>query len=57
MKSKILIEKLIKLLNYSIQRNKMAWRSKGKDNEELINQLERMFPLLCFVTRVIMLAA
>lgn len=51
MKSKLLIEKFKVFVNKTIQRNKMAWRSKGKDNEELVNQLERMFhfTILMFV--------
>ncbi|KAG4066928.1 hypothetical protein HA402_007676 [Bradysia odoriphaga] len=40
MKSKLLIGKLQTLINTTIQRSKMAWRSKGKDNPELISQLE-----------------
>lgn len=43
MKNKLRIAKLLTFLNsLKIQKSTMAWRSKGKDNQELINQLERM---------------
>lgn len=47
MKSKLLIEKFKIIFNNSTQRSKMAWRSKGKDNQELISQMERMLHFLC----------